>query len=72
LGVCSDDDTVTHVEVDEAMGDAEDEGFSGEEPEGLTRQAAGAQPSRNHAKDGHGPRYKICAVGTSDGRLAWR
>jgi hypothetical protein len=53
LGVGRDDQPVADLELGETAGDSEDEGFPGEEPEGLVRQTAGAQPSRNHAKDGH-------------------
>jgi hypothetical protein len=60
----SDHDPVADAEVNESPDDPEDEGFSGEEPKGLTGESAGAQPSGNHAKDWHRPRYKICAAGT--------
>jgi hypothetical protein len=70
-GLGSDYDPFADVEVNETPDDSEDEWFSGEEPKGLSGEAAGAQPSGNHAKDWHRPRYKICAAGTSDGDCGW-
>jgi len=48
-GIGRDHDPIAGGEFGETADDSEDEGFSGEEPERLARQAAGAQPSRNHA-----------------------
>src|SRR5206468_4937347 len=60
--VGSDHKSITHTEFGDAAGDDDDEGFATQWQEWLARKPAGAQPCRNHAKDGHGGRYKIRAV----------
>ena len=45
--------------------DPEDEGFACQRQERFVRKAAGAQPRRNDAEDGHGGTYKIRAVASS-------
>src|SRR5207302_4401654 len=65
LGVRGDDEAVANAELGETASDNDDEGFATQWQEWLAREPAGAQPCRNHAKDGHGGRYKICAVESS-------
>src|SRR6266849_1429646 len=50
---------------DDQPDDPEDEGFACQRQEWLAREAAGAQPRRNDAEDGHGGTYKIRAVASS-------
>src|SRR6266849_6837033 len=52
---------------DDQPDDPEDEGFACQRQEWLAREAAGAQPRRNDAEDGHGGTYKIRAVASSPG-----
>src|SRR5207247_3225236 len=53
--------------LNDAPDDPEDEGFACQRQEWLAREAAGAQPRRNDAEDGHGGTYKIRAVASSPG-----
>jgi len=56
------DQTITNVQFGDAASDEEDQRFASQREEGLAWEPGGAQPCRNHAKDGHGGTYKICAV----------
>src|SRR5207245_7110002 len=62
MGIGGDDDAITHAQVGDASDHPENEGLACQLYEGLAGQTAGAQPSRNHAKDGHRGTYKICAA----------
>jgi len=63
--VGSDHETVAHPSIGDPPDDPEDEGFACQRQEWLAGEPAGAQPSRNHAKDGHGGTYKIRAAASS-------
>src|SRR5437762_2834851 len=57
-----DDQSVTHAGIGDAADHPKDERFTRQRQEGLARKAAGAQPRRDHAEDGHGGTYKIRAA----------
>src|SRR5438309_11353380 len=57
-----DDQSVTHAGIGDAADHPEDERFTRQRQEGLARKAAGAQPRRDHAEDGHGGTYKMRAA----------
>src|SRR5258706_15144373 len=59
------DDAGPPSRLDDPPNDPEDEGFACQRQEWLARGAAGAQPRRNDAEDGHGGTYKIRAVASS-------
>src|SRR5258705_984692 len=69
--VGSNDEAIANAEFGDAARDDDDEGFATQWQEWLSREPAGAQPCRNHAKDGDGRRYKNCA-GESGPRLYHR
>jgi len=54
--------SVADAQLSDAASDVEDQGIASQWQQWLAREPAGAQPCRNHAKDGHGGRYKIRAV----------
>jgi len=60
-----DDQAIAHTRLNDSPDDPEDEGFACQRQEWLAREAAGAQPRRNDAEDGHGGTYKIRAVASS-------
>src|SRR3989441_7554907 len=62
-----DHQTIAHTRLNNSPNDPEDEGFACQREERLARKAAGAQPRRNDAEDGHGGTYKIRAVASSPG-----
>src|SRR5436309_4626145 len=63
-----DDQSVTHAGIGDAADHPKDERFTCQRQEGLARKAAGAQPRRYHAEDGHGGTYKMRAATSR----AWR
>src|SRR5438094_9553783 len=69
-----DHEAIADASVGDSPDDPKDERFACQRQEWLARKPAGAQPCRNHAKDGHGGTYKIRAVASSpDGnRLSGR
>lgn len=58
-------ESIARPGLGDAADDPEDEGFACQRCEWLAGEPAGAQPCRNHAKDGHGGTYKIRAVASS-------
>src|SRR5256886_10073638 len=56
------DRAVTHAGMGDAADHPKDERFTRQRQEGLARKAAGAQPRRDHAEDGHGGTYKMRAA----------
>src|SRR5437773_11857403 len=60
-----DHQTIAHTRLNASPNDPEDEGFACQRQERLARKAAGAQPRRNDAEDGHGGTYKIRAVAST-------
>src|SRR2546427_10016268 len=64
-GVGRDDQAIAHARFSDSPDDPEDEGFACQRQEWLAREAAGAQPRRDHAEDGHGGTYKIRAAASS-------
>src|SRR5207247_6483563 len=66
-GVRCDHPAIAHTRFSDSAHNPEDEGFACQRQERLAREAAGAQPRRNDAEDGHGGTYKIRAVASSPG-----
>src|SRR5438105_15287157 len=56
-----DDKSIADAQLSDATSHMEDQGIASQWQKWLAREPAGAQPCRNHAKDGHGGRYKIGA-----------
>jgi hypothetical protein len=59
------DHAIAHTRLHDSPDNPEDEGFACQRQEWLAWEAAGAQPRRNDAEDGHGGTYKIRAVASS-------
>src|SRR6266576_4042999 len=60
-----DHEAIAHTRFSDSAHNPEDEGFACQRQERLARKAAGAQPRRNDAEDGHGGTYKIRAVAST-------
>src|SRR3989475_622730 len=62
------DEPVAHTGLGDTSDNPEDEGFTCQRQEWLAREAAGAQPRRDHAEDRHRGTYKSRAVASSPWR----